>query len=309
LRVGARRMNAFEGSGAPGAGPQEEPAISVVIPTKNRLTLLRRQIDAVLSQPFDRQLEIVVVDNGSDDETLTALTEMSQVDRRIRVVSATDMSDAAYARNVGAEMARAARLAFVDDDDIVGANWLQEIYSALDHYPLVAPRIDYDLLNSPQVTDGWPKTQATGLLPRDGLLISTGHVGIRSDLWRRLGGQRTGMITGEDADLSHRAARDLGIQPFYAASAVYHRLLPTTLRGSFRQGRRDGRGAVQRAVLDEKRRIHQRSSLVGALSAYWWLISRSPLALVGRRRFLWVMLLGDRVGRLEQCIRMRAVLP
>ncbi len=142
------------------------------------------------------------------------------VDPRIRLVLAVDQADAAYARNVGAAAAKAGRLAFIDDDDIVGLGWLAAIDRALDDHPLVAPKIDYTLLNASKVTDGWPLTQATGLRTLRGYVVSTGHVGITAALWARLGGQRTGFLAGEDMELSLRAARELGIPPVYVPTAV-----------------------------------------------------------------------------------------
>lgn len=286
-----------------------EPVISIIVPTRNRKELLHRQIGAVLSQGDRVDWELIVVDNGSTDGTVEAVQDLARADSRVRLIVATEQADAAYARNVGAVVARADRLAFIDDDDVVGEGWLEAINQALKTHPLVAPRIDYTLLNAPAVVDGWPKTQAQSLLTLDGREICTGHVGITAALWHEIGGQRSGFLVGEDAELSIRASRDLGVQPAYTPTAVYHRQLPTTLRGSFRQGRRDGRGGVQREVIDHGKRRVTRVDLRNFLSSWWWLFSRAPLAAFGIRRYLWTMKLGAAIGRLEQSLRMRVLLP
>lgn len=285
------------------------PEISVIVPTRNRKTVLLRQIEAVRSQSGDVDWELIVVDNGSTDGTPDVVLGLGAVDLRIRLVVAVEQADAAYARNVGASASRAVRLAFIDDDDIVGAGWLTAITRALDDHPLVAPKIDYAELNSPKVTDGWPLTQSTGLRSLRGYVVSTGHVGITAELWRRLGGQRTGFLAGEDMEMSLRATRDLGTPPVYVVEAIYHRQLPTTLRRCFRQGRRDGRGRVQFVVLDEDRHRASLAEFRATACSCWWLATRAPFAALGVRRYLWMMTLGDRVGHIEQSVRMRALLP
>ena len=302
-------MNCASEDGSAPSGDISDPVISIIVPTRNRKTLLLRQVDAVRSQAPAVSFEIIVVDNGSSDGTTNAISELSEVDPRVRLVVAEEQADAAYARNVGASVARASRLAFVDDDDIVGDGWLAAIYAALNDNPLVACKTDYRLLNSPRVTDGWPLTQETSLRVYRGLITCTGHLGIDADLWKRLGGQRTGLISGEDRDLSVRSSRDLEIPPVYVPEAVYHRQLPSTLRGSLRQGRRDGRGRVQRTVIDDHRRIATTVEWRAAVVSYWWILTRAPMALLGRRPYLWMLHLGDRLGGVEQSVRMRAFLP
>jgi glycosyltransferase involved in cell wall biosynthesis len=93
------------------------PAVSVIIPTYNRVAMVREAIESVLAQSYaDR--ELIVVDDGSTDETEAAIAslipQLTYVYQEHRGVSA--------ARNRGASLARGKYLAFLDSDDL----WLKD---------------------------------------------------------------------------------------------------------------------------------------------------------------------------------------
>lgn len=89
--------------------------VSVVIPTKNRRALLGRTLATVLAQQHV-ELEVIVVDDGSEDGTSGSLADWS--DQRIRVVRNERSCGVAGARNRGIEHARFEWVAFLDDDDL-----------------------------------------------------------------------------------------------------------------------------------------------------------------------------------------------
>jgi glycosyltransferase involved in cell wall biosynthesis len=95
--------------------PVRVPQVSVVIPTRNRRGLLSRTLATVLGQR-DVELEVVVVDDGSTDDTRAWIEGLG--DGRVRVVSNGAGPGVAPARNAGIEEARAPWLAFLDDDDL-----------------------------------------------------------------------------------------------------------------------------------------------------------------------------------------------
>jgi glycosyltransferase involved in cell wall biosynthesis len=90
------------------------PDISVVIPTRNRPALVTRAVHSALSQTY-RNLEVVVVIDGPDPATETALAEIG--DARLRVVTVPKQAGAPNARNAGVREARGAWTALLDDDD------------------------------------------------------------------------------------------------------------------------------------------------------------------------------------------------
>ncbi len=93
------------------------PGISVVIPTYNRARRVRRAIDSALAQTC-RNFEVIVVDDGSQDETQSVLAHYG---RRIRVIRQANKGPAA-ARNLGIREANHELIAFLDSDDV----WVPE---------------------------------------------------------------------------------------------------------------------------------------------------------------------------------------
>jgi GT2 family glycosyltransferase len=98
---------------------QASPFISVVIPTFNRLELLKETVESVRGQTF-RDFEIIVVNDGSSDGTeewLDAQEDIRHIDQ--------PNSGIAASRNKGAAVARGGWLAFVDHDDLWARDKLQ----------------------------------------------------------------------------------------------------------------------------------------------------------------------------------------
>ena len=91
-----------------------EPTVSVIIPTYNRLGLVEQAIDSALGQTF-RDLEIIVVDDGSSDGTGAAL------ERKYRdqiIYRRQENQGESAARNHGISIAKGKYIAFLDSDDI-----------------------------------------------------------------------------------------------------------------------------------------------------------------------------------------------
>ncbi|HYH62914.1 MAG TPA: glycosyltransferase family 2 protein, partial [Solirubrobacterales bacterium] len=106
------RASVYEPS--PAADSARRPAVSVVVPTRDRWSLLEVTLTSVLAQR-DVDLEVVVVDDGSSTAPppLPALE-----DERVRLVRSSGPHGVAHARNLGIDQARGEWIAFLDDDDV-----------------------------------------------------------------------------------------------------------------------------------------------------------------------------------------------
>lgn len=96
------------------------PTVSVIMPTHNRAALVREAIESVLAQTAT-DWELVVVDDGSQDQTPQVLRDYARRDARIHVARQSHQGLTA-ARNHGLRLARGEFMAFLDDDDL----WLPE---------------------------------------------------------------------------------------------------------------------------------------------------------------------------------------
>lgn len=89
----------------------------MVIPTRDRGDVIRRSVDSVLCSPRP-DLEVIVVDDGSSDDTAVRLSAIA--DERFRYHRLESKGNANLARNTGARLSRAPLIAFLDSDDAFG---------------------------------------------------------------------------------------------------------------------------------------------------------------------------------------------
>ena len=91
--------------------------ISVILPTYNRAYCLERAINSVLNQSYT-DLELIVVDDGSDDGTKELVQKLQKADSRVKYFYTRINQGPAAARNYGIEQASGDYLAFQDSDDL-----------------------------------------------------------------------------------------------------------------------------------------------------------------------------------------------
>jgi len=122
------------------------PALSIVIPVHNQWHLTRACIDSLLQFPPSVSFEIVVVDDGSTDETAVMLAELSALyDFRIRMVANSAPHRFACACNCGARTACGELILFMNNDiEALGPGWFEPLQAVLQQRPevgIVAPRL------------------------------------------------------------------------------------------------------------------------------------------------------------------------
>jgi len=102
------------------------PKISVVVPVYNVEKYLRECVDSVLEQTFS-DFELILVDDGSPDNSGKICDEYAKKDSRVRVFHKTN-GGVSSARNLGLENARAEWIMFVDSDDMICADALAVLF-------------------------------------------------------------------------------------------------------------------------------------------------------------------------------------
>jgi len=107
------------------------PQISVVMPCYNAASFLREAVTSVLGQSL-QELELLVVDDGSTDDSPRILEELARADARLRLLR-QENAGPSPARNRGIEAARAPWLAFLDADDWWDPDCLAKLLHAATH--------------------------------------------------------------------------------------------------------------------------------------------------------------------------------
>ncbi len=109
------------------------PMVSVIIPVYNVEPYLRECMDSIVNQTL-RDIEIICVNDGSTDGSLSILEEYRANDPRIAVIS-QDNKGLSAARNRGLSQARGKYIYFVDSDDYVALDTLKDVARlAEDHH-------------------------------------------------------------------------------------------------------------------------------------------------------------------------------
>lgn len=106
--------------------------ISVIVPVYNIMDCLPRCVESICSQTYP-DLEILLVDDGSDDGTERLVDELAGKDRRIRVFHKSN-GGSSSARNLGIREARGSYLGFVDSDDYIDSRMYERLMDCIRQY-------------------------------------------------------------------------------------------------------------------------------------------------------------------------------
>ena len=108
---------------------KENDLISIIIPAYNTETYLCKCLDSVCRQTY-RNLEVILVDDGSTDQSGSIADEYACIDSRIRVIHQENAGLSA-ARNAGIRAAHGRYIGFVDSDDYIAEQMYERLYGAI----------------------------------------------------------------------------------------------------------------------------------------------------------------------------------
>lgn len=104
-----------------------QPKVSVIVPVYNTSPYLHESVGSIMRQTL-REIEIICVDDGSTDDSLEILKQMANDDNRIVVVHQENQG-LSCARNTGVKYAHGEYLYYMDSDDVLLENCLEECYN------------------------------------------------------------------------------------------------------------------------------------------------------------------------------------
>ena len=172
-------------------------SFSVVIPTlNNRRKYLKEAINSIEKQTL-LPYEVIIVNNGKNN------LEINKSSLNIRHFKIAFKSGVAKARNFGASLAKSNYIAFLDDDDFWGIDYLENMKTAIkkSKSDCLIGRLDQHVNNKIK-----PFKNAQGNITKDIILIrNPGITGssivIKKNIFQRIGGFNTKLPTGEDKSL------------------------------------------------------------------------------------------------------------
>jgi GT2 family glycosyltransferase len=260
------------------------PRVSVVVSSYERPERLVRLLAGIRAQTVaPGEFELIVVDNGSGPATGQVLAaERTRGALELRTVRHERTLGPAGGRNSGWRLARAALVAFTDDDCVPAPGWLEALLSAAAAHPgvILQGRTEPDAV---ELGDDGMLLARTVRIDGAGPQYETCNIAYPRALLEELGGfdERYGLRpAGEDTDLAWRALERGATAVFVPEALVRHAVERLGVRGALRDAGRWGACAQLFA-----RHPRSRSMLYGDVfwNVWHYLLLRSILALAAPR--------------------------
>jgi glycosyltransferase involved in cell wall biosynthesis len=182
------------------------PRVSVVMCVYDGARYLDEAVASILGQTW-RDLELIIVDDGSRDETPAILTRWMEADSRVRVITFEENRGVSQAANRGMHEARGEYIARHDSDDVSAPERIERQVAVLDSEPgVVLVATNFTLTNAKGKTVGYvhrsePRETVSFLQRFFNFVGAGGHVMFRRDLVLSLGGYREDYRFAADYDL------------------------------------------------------------------------------------------------------------
>jgi len=211
--------------------------ITISVPTYNNCEMLRLALDSLMSQETcgDFSFEILVINDGSSDDTPLLVKEFSKKSRVPLRYSFQNGSGVAKARNRSIDLARGDWVVFFDDDQVVEQMWLSKLFNAALVHKADCVASNKDLVpftnfEIPQnsiirallgeelyINDFWVKSYKN--------LPGTGNTIIKKHICSTLGGFDESMLSGgSDYEFFRRALKS-GYRIYWTTKAIVHHLI------------------------------------------------------------------------------------
>jgi glycosyltransferase involved in cell wall biosynthesis len=292
------------------APPSKETELSVVIPFKDAASNFADQLEALAGQRFEGEWEVVLVDNGSRDDS-RAIGESFAGRLNLRIVDASDRPGAAYATTVGVRHSSGRKLIFVDADDVIAPGYIAAMAAALDRHDFVTSAFDHVALN-PEWLQGahgpvWRDPEDPLLAQSRVLPFAGGSIGISRAVFEAVGGFPEDFPRMYDIAFSWEV-QFAGTSLHHVPEALYHVRYRRTLGRLFRQGFAGGSTAP--LLYRHYRNAGMPRRSVGELARSWFRMARRATRARSRADVAPLALeLGRQLGRLRGSVRYRVFFP
>lgn len=156
--------------------------VSVLVPAYNAEKTIKRCIDSIICQTY-YNIELIVVDDGSSDETLSILSDYSKRDNRI-VIKSQSNQGVASARNACLKEANGDYILYVDADDWIESNMIQRMVDLIGNADIVL--CGNDNSETPDNVSFVPKVQIECWDQQKQMLEFMKHKRMTGMLWNKL---------------------------------------------------------------------------------------------------------------------------
>lgn len=125
---------------------ENAPLITVIVPVYNILEYLPRCVHSITAQTY-RNLEIILVDDGSTDGTGELCDRLAAEDDRIKVLH-KENGGSSSARNLGLDHAKGEYIGFVDSDDYISSDMYEKLWCGIEKYHMPIAQVGRDEIDA-----------------------------------------------------------------------------------------------------------------------------------------------------------------
>lgn len=217
--------------------------LSVILPCYNGAETIAVQLEALTNQQWSDDWDVVVVNNGSTDNSMEIVERYRDRLPNLRIVNAytppSPRRGVAHSYRVGIRESTGDAFVFCEADDEVAPGWLAAMGEALKEHDFVAGALEYGRLNEPWLVGDSDliDTQFHNYWVMPDLPYASGcKVGMRRSLYESIGEFDEACKTSWDVDYCWRVQL-AGYQLHFVSNAIVHYRLTHNLKDRFRKGR------------------------------------------------------------------------
>lgn len=284
---------------------------SVVVPTYNRLALLKQTLESLFQQEY-ADYEIIVVNDGSTDGTDKYLLSLQKT-KKIHYIEQQNKGPAA-SRNAGLRIAQGTYIAFTDDDCRVPSNWLKKFAEVFERSNVdiiggaVRNACESNLFStvSQEITNHF--VNYFGKNGQSSAFLTSNNIAYRATALKGAGGfdERFVKAGGEERALNFKVLQNGGKSLLIPELIVdhYHAM---NAKGFFRQQRNYGRGAylLYNVIGKEMKRLPQRAPLSVYCGLVMSWLGKEPIGGIGKVFLFFTAQFNVLVGFFLELIRTR----
>lgn len=166
---------------------EQTPSLSIIVPAYNVERFLDKCLASICAQTY-RDFEVILINDGATDSTPQICERWAAKDTRIRLINQENQG-LAVVRNVGLELARAPYILFIDSDDFIEPNSLEELFHCKEKYgaDIVIGNYVYEDIDGNALPETDPVELKDGLLSaRDALRLILYDRHFKSFAWMRI---------------------------------------------------------------------------------------------------------------------------
>ena len=215
-------------------------SVSIIIPAYNESLYIGSCLESIKKLDYPENLiEVIVVDNGSTDNTRDIVKSSSYTVLTYPDVNVSEL------RNIGAARAKGDIFSFLDADCLVPENWLQNINKFLDDPKIGIVGCSRFLL--PDRCSWVEQTWKSQKKETEGYVkwVGSGNLSIKKDNFKKIGGFNKSLVTSEDWELCFRVKKKLNLNTYSSLDvSVIHCKCRETLLDFFKKELWHGRDVL-----------------------------------------------------------------